>query len=207
MSETLSKGDQAREEILTAAERLFLSQGYHGTSMRAIAREAGNRAVAGLYNHFPTKEAIFTALIEEHNPYQEVLTIMEAATADAQTAETFLRTGLTTILQTMSQHYNFIQLAQIDMREFNGKNMRHVVGEMFFPRIVVVVQRLTNMPDLRPMSPVVWMRLMASLIIGYVFTAQIAPEFVFGDVPHDEWASYFADVLLHGVLDNDNQPD
>ncbi|MCD4686835.1 MAG: TetR/AcrR family transcriptional regulator [Anaerolineae bacterium] len=41
MNELSTKGDQARREILMAARRLFVRNGFHGTSMRAIAREAG----------------------------------------------------------------------------------------------------------------------------------------------------------------------
>ena len=79
MIDDRSKGDVARAEIMDAARQLFLLQGYNGTSMRAIAQAAGNRAVAGLYNHFPTKEAIFRALIEEQNPYGALLGILNNA--------------------------------------------------------------------------------------------------------------------------------
>lgn len=45
MEQPVSKGDQSRAEILDAARRLFIANGYNGTSMRAIADEAGGRAV------------------------------------------------------------------------------------------------------------------------------------------------------------------
>ena len=91
MAEPLTKGEQTRAEILSAARRLFLSQGFNGTSMRAIAQEAGGRAVAGLYNHFPTKEAIFKALIEEQNPYGELFAILEDELGRATTVPDYVR--------------------------------------------------------------------------------------------------------------------
>ena len=48
--------------ILTAAQRLFLRQGYSGTSMDAIAAEAGV-AKQTVYNHFGAKEDLFLAII------------------------------------------------------------------------------------------------------------------------------------------------
>ncbi len=54
-----SAGKQAR--ILEAAARLFLKHGLRGTSMEAIAREAGI-AKPTLYAYFADKQAVFVAL-------------------------------------------------------------------------------------------------------------------------------------------------
>ena len=51
-----SRGERTRAEIIQAAHDLFIQQGYHGTSMRQIAGQAGI-ALGGLYNHFESKEA------------------------------------------------------------------------------------------------------------------------------------------------------
>ena len=53
-----------REAILAAAQTLFLKHGLRGTSMEAIAREAGI-AKPTLYAYFPDKAAIFSALLEQ----------------------------------------------------------------------------------------------------------------------------------------------
>ena len=44
-------------EILTAAARAFAEHGYHGMSMRDLARATG-RAPATLYNYFDSKEEL-----------------------------------------------------------------------------------------------------------------------------------------------------
>lgn len=51
----------SKEDILDAAERLFASRGFDGTSMREIAQEAGV-AQALLHYHFKTKEGLFEAM-------------------------------------------------------------------------------------------------------------------------------------------------
>ena len=53
---TTAKGEEARSEILNAAWKLFITKGYASTSLRDIAKAAGNRAVGGIYNHFKSKD-------------------------------------------------------------------------------------------------------------------------------------------------------
>lgn len=59
----LSKGERTAIRIMDTAERLFARAGYAGTSLREIAAEAGLRE-PGLYNHFPSKEALYAAVLE-----------------------------------------------------------------------------------------------------------------------------------------------
>lgn len=51
------------ESILDAAQQLILKHGLRGTSMEAIARQAGI-AKPTLYAYFPDKAAVFAALVE-----------------------------------------------------------------------------------------------------------------------------------------------
>ncbi len=205
MTEPLSKGDQTRIDILDAARRLFVAQGYHGTSMRAIAREAGNRAVAGLYNHFPNKEAIFEALIEERNPYPDLFGALTDAFEGVTTAPDFMYRALQQVFTIMPQHYDFIQLAQIDMREFEGKNMRHLLETRLFPHVMQLIERLRGLPGLKPIDSIVWLRVMASLVIGYMVTDRIAATTLFSAYSPDEWAGHIAHTLLYGIADPDVQ--
>jgi AcrR family transcriptional regulator len=199
MSKPFSKGDQARVDILDAAQRLFLSRGYNGTSMRDIARAAGNRAVAGIYNHFPTKEAIFTALIEEQNPYDDLLGVLEPMAAEARTAPEYVARALSAVLRLMPQYYSFLQLAQIDLREFEGRNLRRVLESSVFPRVLSLIEQVERLPGMRPVEGVVWLRLMASLVIGFMITDQLVPQTLFGQVPREDWIAGFVDALLHGI--------
>ncbi|NLX11799.1 MAG: TetR/AcrR family transcriptional regulator [Chloroflexi bacterium] len=201
MIDDRSKGDVARAEIMDAARQLFLLQGYNGTSMRAIAQAAGNRAVAGLYNHFPTKEAIFRALIEEQNPYGALLGILN--NAQGETAEAYIRSALTDILIVMPQYYDFFQLALIDLREFEGRHVAQVLSEKVFPQVIGVIVRLQALPGLKPLDGVVLVRLMASLVVGYIVTRNIAPGMTFEQLPHEVWSRQFIDALLYGIMDDD----
>lgn len=57
------KDPAKREAILAAAQVLFLSNGYEGSSMEAIAAEAGVSKLT-LYSHFKDKEALFSAAVK-----------------------------------------------------------------------------------------------------------------------------------------------
>lgn len=51
-----------RDVIIDAARDLFLHNGFHGTSMDALAKQAGV-SKATLYSHFEDKDALYRALI------------------------------------------------------------------------------------------------------------------------------------------------
>jgi AcrR family transcriptional regulator len=54
---------QTRQELVDAAERLFTAQGFHATSLDAVAAEAGFTKGA-VYSNFASKEDLFFAVYE-----------------------------------------------------------------------------------------------------------------------------------------------
>jgi AcrR family transcriptional regulator len=52
-----------RREILDAAEELFAAAGYAGASLDAIATASGH-SVGSIYNLFPSKDAVYAAVLE-----------------------------------------------------------------------------------------------------------------------------------------------
>ncbi len=55
--------DLTRTRLLESAERLFVEQGFHGTSVDQIAEEAGYSKGA-VYSNFGNKDELFLALLE-----------------------------------------------------------------------------------------------------------------------------------------------
>lgn len=66
--------DEARSAIIAIAIDLFRKNGYARTSVSDIAREMGMDP-SSLYHYFPSKSAIFSAILspEEHVPGFELL--------------------------------------------------------------------------------------------------------------------------------------
>ncbi|MFI7689916.1 TetR/AcrR family transcriptional regulator [Nonomuraea sp. NPDC049655] len=59
-------GAARRAKIVSAALTLFAVQGYRGTSLAAIAKQAGITQ-SGLLHHFPTKEALLAEVLAERD--------------------------------------------------------------------------------------------------------------------------------------------
>ncbi len=57
---------QTRERIVVAASDLFAERGFHATPMTSIAEAAG-LSQTGLLHHFPTKEELLAAVLEQRD--------------------------------------------------------------------------------------------------------------------------------------------
>jgi TetR/AcrR family transcriptional repressor of mexJK operon len=57
------KDSAKREDIVVAATRLFMQNGYELTSMEAVAREAGVSKLT-IYSHFADKNQLFRAIVQ-----------------------------------------------------------------------------------------------------------------------------------------------
>jgi AcrR family transcriptional regulator len=60
------KGRIRREDIISAAATVYGEVGYHGASLREIAKRVG-MSHAGLLYYFPTKEALLAAVLERRD--------------------------------------------------------------------------------------------------------------------------------------------
>ena len=74
---------RTRESVLAAAEKLFLTKGFHGTTVAQIAANAG-RTQGSIYGHFATKEALCFAVLERQyaHAYVELAELLGAAQGD-----------------------------------------------------------------------------------------------------------------------------
>jgi AcrR family transcriptional regulator len=66
--------EERREAIIKAVRCVFAEKGFHGTTTRELAEAAGV-SEALLFKHFPTKEALFSAM---HRPCADERTTAEA---------------------------------------------------------------------------------------------------------------------------------
>jgi AcrR family transcriptional regulator len=78
-----AQGREARDELLTAALRVFARRGYGQAGVDEIAAEAGYSKGA-LYWHFASKEEVLLALLEERvdAPMRELVALLESAPPD-----------------------------------------------------------------------------------------------------------------------------
>ncbi len=193
----MGKGDQARSEILRAARDLFLSKGYQATRMRDIATESGDRAVAGIYNHFPSKQAVFEALLADRMPGEQTLHVLEKVSGDDVRA--YLRSLLSTILPLIAKNFDFIELIQIDFREFRGVHVRELLQNLIIPRALIIAQRVQSYPDLKPIDSFALLRFLVSFIGGFVLTQRYGPAVYLERYSEREWIERYVTLLAEGL--------
>jgi AcrR family transcriptional regulator len=98
---------QRKVEILTVAERLFARKGFFKTSMAEIAQEA-EFSVGSLYQFFPSKEAVYVALMEEK--FEEYLALVQRDVAGAETTLDQLDALIATKVGFFEKHRNFFRI-------------------------------------------------------------------------------------------------
>ncbi|MGH2582151.1 MAG: TetR/AcrR family transcriptional regulator [Anaerolineales bacterium] len=190
------RGQLSSGRVAEAAFELFVTQGYHGTSMRQIAEAAGLKP-ASIYNHFTSKEEIFRLILLERHPYHELLPILE--TAEGENTEELIRNVALRAFKSIRKRKELLHLLFIEIVEFDGKHL----GEIFrtiSPRVLKFLGRLPiTKGELRPISkPNILMSMvglvMSQWIIEAVFLKNIKLP---GTKNHFDAA---LDIYLHGVL-------
>lgn len=200
----ITKGEQTRQEILAAAKRLFLSQGFTATPMRQIAREVGITPAA-IYNHYPSKDQLFTTLLQNVAPYDELFALFDEIAADSP--ENLLRQMVRAAFGLIAEHQDYLQLAFIDAQERDGATLAGFLPELL-PRVQMWYQRLVALDAaprgagfrLRQVPFLVFVRTMLSLLAGFMLTERVATADRLPQVADTDWPEALADVLLHGVL-------
>jgi AcrR family transcriptional regulator len=201
MSEDLiPRGERTRSEILEAALDLFTEHGYHGTSMRQIAQEAGI-ALGGIYNHFSGKEEIFKTVFIELHPFWETLPLMNAA--QGETVEDFVRDAAQRMISELAERPDFLNLMFIELVEFNGQHIPQFF-EIFFPQFRAFSGRfLAKRQQLRDIPLLMVTRIFVGLFLSYVITDLFIGQHLPAE-GRENALDYFVDIYLHGILKNNS---
>ncbi len=196
IDDTATKGERTRAEIISAAYQLFMECGYHGTSIRQVAQQAGV-ALGSIYNHFSSKDDIFEAVLLTHHPYYQVLPAMEAAEGDD--IEEFVRDAARRMVDGLEGHPEFLNLMFIELVEFHGRHVPELF-KIIYPHVLVFAQRFQAKDGhLRPIPIPILLRTFLGLFFSYVMT-----ELLMGgqmpDLMKQGALDYFVDIFLHGIL-------
>lgn len=196
--ETLTQGEQTKSEITQVAYRLFLEQGYHGTSMRQIAQKSGI-ALGGIYNHFESKEQIFTDVIVAHHPYFDVVPALQSA--QGETVEEFVRDAAARMINNMDDRLDFLKLMFIELVEFDGQHIPQIF-DSFFPEVLEFAQRFaSDRSELRDIPALILVRAFIGLFFSFFMTEILIGQFMPPELGENT-LDYFIDIYLHGVVVN-----
>ncbi|HXJ83399.1 MAG TPA: TetR/AcrR family transcriptional regulator [Candidatus Methylomirabilis sp.] len=100
-----------RERILQAALQVFAEKGYHRAAVDDIVRASGTSKGA-VYHHFPNKEALFLALVDELSARlaTAVTTAIQASQGAVSKVEAALQAGL----QTFARHRELARILLLE---------------------------------------------------------------------------------------------
>ena len=199
VAEMRSKGESTRllNRILSMAA-LFLDQGCHATSMHPIADSAGI-ALAGIYNHFKSKEAIFEAIIVDQHPYKKFLPPITAA-GDNTVGENIQHTMMITLNELGNEPY-YINLMFFEIVEFNGKHGTALIKEIV-PKILPIFEPLVKTKkDLRLTNPALLMRSFIEMILSYYLTDRLISDSMLNKLKPEKLEEAYVDIYLNEILD------
>jgi TetR/AcrR family transcriptional regulator, mexJK operon transcriptional repressor len=192
-----TKGEATRLAIEEAAITLFMEQGYHGTSMRQIAKRA-HHPLGGIYNHFSSKEELFEGIIIDKHPYRTILPAIIAA--EGETLENFFKNAFHIIISELGARPEFVNLMLIELVEFKGKHGAIVLREIA-PKILPIFERvIKGRKDLRVTNPAVLMRSFIGSVVSYLITDMVISNSVISKLMPKNISDAYVDIFLHGIL-------
>src|SRR3982750_1975592 len=100
-----------RDRILTAALEVFAGKGYHRAIVDDIVRASGTSKGA-VYHHFPNKEAVFLALVDEFAA--RLASGVAAAIAGQRGALAKVESALTAALATFAANERLARLIVLE---------------------------------------------------------------------------------------------
>lgn len=167
------------ERILRAAIGLFRERGYHGSSMRTLARGLRMEA-ASLYYHFGSKQEILFAILDR--TLDGLLDGVERAVAAADGPEARLRAAVRfhVLFHVHRRHEAF--LSHSELRSLGQANLRRVLArrdeyERVFRSLLTAGVRagLFQVPDVR-LTAMAILTMCTGVATWFLHGGRLAPE-------------------------------
>ncbi len=197
---TLSRGEQTRQAILSAAYDLIIRQGYAATSMRQIAQRSGI-ALGGIYNHFSSKDDVFRAIVEERHPFFQIVPILNAI--PGTTIEDYVRNAAHTLVGELGRHPEFLNLMLVEIVEFKSNHVP-LVFKKLVPMMMPIAEHISSLEgNLRPIPPFVLARAFLGMFFSYYITEVLLGRSVPPELRQGNAMDHFVDIFLHGILEEE----
>ncbi|HSM55571.1 MAG TPA: TetR/AcrR family transcriptional regulator [Candidatus Sulfomarinibacteraceae bacterium] len=173
--EMVQEPQSTRDRILDAALNIFSSKGYHDTRLDEIV-DASETSKGAIYFHFPNKERLFLALVDQFADLLE----RRVTEAIEQTPPGMgrVRVALETTLDTFSKYRRpaKILLVQAVGLGTTFENKRLEINERFADLIATYLQEAVEVGDIEAVDTNVvsyaWMGAIYSVVIRWVYTGE-----------------------------------
>ena len=172
---TIRDPDATRERILDAALEKFASKGYHDTRLDEIVEESGTSKGA-IYFHFPNKERLFLALVDQFADLLE-RRVTEAISGEAQGMGR-VRAALQACLDTFGKYRRPAKLLLVQAVGLGSafEKKRLEVNDRFAGLIQTYLDEAIVVGDIEPVDTEVvshaWMGAIYGVVIRWVYTGE-----------------------------------
>jgi len=196
--QTSRQSSQERQaSLIQAAARLFAKKGFNGTTTKEIAKAAGI-SEALVFKHFPTKRALYAAILAEKVTISELLVAIETSAQKRDDQRVFtliagyrIRPGVD---PTLLRLLLFSALEGHELSDmFFGKHHK-----VFYDHLAAYIQTRVKDGAFRRVDPL----LAARAFIGMVVHHRLLHE-IFGvrmDRSYDDTVSTYVDIFLQGLV-------
>lgn len=167
--------DATRERILDAALDKFAGKGYHDTRLDEIAEESGTSKGA-IYFHFPNKERLFLALVDQFAALLE-RRVTEAIVQEAEGMQR-VRAALQACLDTFGKYRRPAKLLLVQAVGLGSvfEKKRLEVNDRFAGLIQTYLDEAIAVGDIAPVDTEVvshaWMGAIYGVVIRWVYTGE-----------------------------------
>ncbi len=118
-----------REVILDTAERLFAERGADGVAVRDLARVM-NLTAPSLYNHFPSKQALYEAVLERG--IGPIVELVAAAWQPGALQSDHMESTIDSLVSHLAQHPHLARLLQRALLEEAG-TVQNIIARWYDP--------------------------------------------------------------------------
>ncbi|MCA9925640.1 MAG: TetR/AcrR family transcriptional regulator [Anaerolineales bacterium] len=173
--QTIKDPTSTKNRILDAALNIFSSKGYYDTKLDEIVGESGTSKGA-IYFHFPNKERLFLALVDQFADLLERRVIEAIEQEEAGIAR--VKVALATVLDTFGKYRRPAKLLLVQAvglgTTFEQKRLE--VNDRFARLIETYLQEAVDVGDISLVDTEVvshaWMGAIYSVIIRWVYTGE-----------------------------------
>ncbi len=191
-----SSGRERQASIITAAASLFAKNGFNGTTTREIAKTAGI-SEALLFKYFPTKRALYAAIIAEKSQLSQLMASIEEAAEKRDDVRVF------TLIASFRIHrgsdpslLRLLLFSALEGHELSDMFFRNR-HRVFYEFLAGYIARRTREGKFRKVDPL----LAAQSFVGMIVYHRLLHD-IFGVPAHcspEEAVAGYVDVFLEGL--------
>jgi hypothetical protein len=133
-----------------------------------------------------------------------LITDLETAldSVEGDTADEIVRDAMRRAVKAIQDNASVIERTARDM-QMNSDALLSSLSTRLLPKALVLLARLKDTGQLRPVADMILARTMVAMLIGFIATEQTVPRVTRIVMRQRAWLDGMVDLLLYGVLEDD----